>query len=66
MVLLEKLTIGSFFFENEQGAAITFNGQRYRAMLNAFLLLKIEEEILILNYGRKFIRFQIRNSLIPI
>jgi len=33
--------IGSFFFENEQGAV---NGERYRAMLNKFLLPKFEEE----------------------
>jgi len=36
--------IGSFFFENEQGAAVTVNGERYRAMLNEFLLPKFEEE----------------------
>ena len=36
--------IGPFFFENEQGEAITINGDRYRAMLNEFLLTKIEEE----------------------
>jgi len=34
--------IGSFFFKNEQGAAV--NGERYRAMLNEFLLPKFEEE----------------------
>ena len=28
---------GSFFFENEQGEAVTVNGDRYRAMLNEFL-----------------------------
>jgi len=33
--------IGLFFFENEQGAV---NGERYRAMLNEFLLPKFEEE----------------------
>ena len=32
------------FFENEQGAAVTANGDRYRAMLNEFLFTKIEEE----------------------
>ena len=32
------------FFENEQGKAITVNGDRYRAMLNEFLSTKIEEE----------------------
>ena len=36
--------IGQFFFENEQGEAITVNGDRYRTMLNEFLLTKIEEE----------------------
>ena len=36
--------IGPFFFENEQGAAVTANGERYRAMLNEFLLPKIEED----------------------
>ena len=36
--------IGPFFFENEQGEAVTVNGDHYRAMLNEFLLRKIEEE----------------------
>ena len=31
-------------FENEQGVAITVNGDRYRSMLNEFLFLKIEED----------------------
>ena len=37
--------IGSFFFEIEQGEAVTANGDRYRyrAMLNEFLFTKIEE-----------------------
>ena len=35
--------IGPFFFENEQGAAVMVNGERYRAMLNEFLFPKIEE-----------------------
>ena len=30
--------------ENEQGEALTVNGDRYRAMLNEFLFTKIEEE----------------------
>ena len=34
----------SFFFENEQGEAVTVNVDRYRAMLNAFLFTKIEDE----------------------
>ena len=33
-----------FFFENEQGEAVTVTGDRYRAMLNEFLFTKIEEE----------------------
>ena len=36
--------IGSIFFENEQGEAVTVNGDRYRAMLNEFLFIKIKEE----------------------
>ena len=36
--------IGRFFFENEQGEAVTVNGERYRAMLNEFFFTKIEEE----------------------
>ena len=36
--------IRPFFFENEQVKAVTVNGDRYRAMLNEFLLTKIEEE----------------------
>ena len=35
---------GPFFFENEQGEAVTVNGDRYRAMLNEFLFTKIEEK----------------------
>ena len=31
--------IGSIFFENEHGEAITVNSDRYRAMLNEFLIL---------------------------
>ena len=36
--------IGLVFFENQQGAAVTVNGDRYWAMLNEFLFTKIEEE----------------------
>ena len=36
--------IGQFFFEYEQGEAVTANGDCYRPMLNAFLFTKIEEE----------------------
>ena len=35
---------GHFFFENEQGEAVTVNGDRYRAMLNEILFTKIKEE----------------------
>ena len=34
----------AIFFENEQGEAVTVNGDRYRAMFNEFLFTKIEEE----------------------
>ena len=37
--------IGPFLFENEQGETVTVNGDCYRAMLNEFLLTKIEEEV---------------------
>ena len=33
-----------FFFENEQGEAVTVNGDCYRAMLNEYLFTKIEKE----------------------
>ena len=36
--------IGSFVFENEQGEAVTVNGDCYSTMLNEFLFTKIEEE----------------------
>ena len=36
--------IRQFFFENEQGEAVTVNGRRYGAMLNEFLFTKIEEK----------------------
>ena len=35
--------IGPVFFQNEQGEAVTVNGDRYRAMLTEFLFTKIEE-----------------------
>ena len=36
--------IGPFLFQNEQGEAVTVNGDRYRAfLLNEFLLIKSEE-----------------------
>ena len=37
------LNSGPFSFENEQGEAVTVNGNRYRAMLNECLFTKIEE-----------------------
>ena len=39
-----RVIVGPVFFENEQGVAVTVNGDRYRAMLNEFLFPKIEEE----------------------
>ena len=33
-----------FFFETEQGVAVTVHGDLYRAMFNKFLFTKIEEE----------------------
>ena len=36
--------IRAFFFENEQGQAITVNGDRYGAILNEYLFTKIEEQ----------------------
>ena len=36
--------IGPFFLENEQGEAVTVNGDRYRAVLNEFLFTTIQEE----------------------
>ena len=39
-----KVITRPFFFENDQGEAVTANGDRYRAMLNEFLLTKIEED----------------------
>ena len=38
------MVIGTFFFENEQGEAVTVNGDRFRAKLNEFLFTKIEEK----------------------
>ena len=36
--------LGLFVFENEEGEAVTVNGDHYRALLNEFLFTKIEEE----------------------
>ena len=44
--------------ENEQGVAVTVNGNRYRAMLKEFLFTKIEEE----DIGNRIFRFN-RTSL---
>ena len=33
-----------FSFENEQGESVILNSDRYRAMLNEFLFIKIEEK----------------------
>ena len=41
---LFRAIIGPIFFENEQGEAITVNGDRYWAMLNEFLFTKIVNE----------------------
>ena len=35
---------GPFFLENEQGKAVTVNGDRFRTMLNELLFTEIEEE----------------------
>ena len=43
--------IGPFFFENEQGKAVTVIGDHYRAMLNEFLFTKIEEEATLATFG---------------
>lgn len=34
--------IGPFFFENEDGSAVTVNGERYRAMITQFLVPHLE------------------------
>ena len=39
-----RTIIVPFFIENEQGEAVTVNGDRYRAMLNEFVFTKIEKE----------------------
>ena len=39
-----KGIIGPFFFENEKGEAVAVNGDRYRALLNQFLITKIKED----------------------
>ena len=41
--ILVQRHIWAIFFENEQGEAVTVNGDRYRAMLNEFLFTKIEK-----------------------
>ena len=52
--------IGPFFFENEQGVAVTVNGDRYRAMLNEFLFTKIEKVstgLLYVPHSRSYTRY---------
>ena len=39
-----RAIIWPFFFENEQGEAVTVNGDCYLDMLNEFSLTKIEEK----------------------
>ena len=39
-----RAVIRPFLFENEQGEALTVNGDRYRVVLNKFLFTEIEEE----------------------
>ena len=36
--------LGPFFFKSEEGAAVSVNGERYRAMLNEFLFPIIEKD----------------------
>ena len=36
--------IGPFFFKNEQGAAVSVIGERYRAMINEFSSPKVKED----------------------
>ena len=40
LILVQRHNWGPFFFENEQGEAVTVNGDRYRAVLKEFLFLK--------------------------
>jgi len=37
-------SLSGFFFENEEGAAVSFNGVRYRGMLKDFFFPRMEEE----------------------
>ena len=41
--LVQRHNWAIFFFENEQRETVTVNGDRYQAMLNEFLFIKIEE-----------------------
>ena len=41
-----KLHWGPFFFENEQGEAVTVNGDRYRLILNELLFINLKRRIL--------------------
>ena len=48
--------IKPFFFKNEQLGVIIVNGDRYRVMLNEFLLTKIEEILAIFCFHRTALR----------
>ena len=43
-ILVRRHNWAISFIENKQEEAVTVNGDRYRAMLNEFLFIKIEEE----------------------
>ena len=43
--------IGSFFFENQQGEAVTVNGDRYRAILKEFLFKKKLKRGILATFG---------------
>ena len=42
--MIRCINFGPFFFENEQGEAVTVNGNLYQAMLNGFFFTKFEEK----------------------
>ena len=48
--------IGPFFFKNEQGEAVTVNGDRYRNMMNELLFTKIENGRRYVPYSRSYTR----------
>ena len=51
-----KGIIEPFFFKNEQGEAITVNGDRYRTMLNEFLFTLKRRQHLV-STGRRYVFF---------